>query len=164
MPLRKAKTEYFWLWQRVQAKPTLPFKSSGDYGRQRLRNASCSWPIAISSLIKPCSKTSPPLVKSCTRSPSRQAKKNYEVYLALYQAVTGNEEWKQTFRQFPCDFFDLVVIDECHRGSAAENSAWREVLDYFGSATHLGTNRHTESDQRRIQQPLTLAIRFTPTH
>ena len=69
---------------------------------------------------------------------SRQAKKNYEVYLALYQAVTGNEEWKQTFRQFPCDFFDLVVIDECHRGSAAENSAWREVLDYFGSATHLG--------------------------
>jgi type I restriction enzyme R subunit len=69
---------------------------------------------------------------------NREIKKNYEVYLALYQAVTGREEWKQIYRQFPTDFFDLVVIDECHRGSAAEDSAWREVLDYFSSATHLG--------------------------
>ncbi len=69
---------------------------------------------------------------------NRQVKKNYEIYLALYQAVTGNEEWKQIYRQFPSDFFDLVVIDECHRGSASEDSAWREVLDYFTSATHLG--------------------------
>ncbi|EXI70710.1 MAG: type I restriction enzyme EcoKI subunit R [Candidatus Accumulibacter appositus] len=69
---------------------------------------------------------------------NREIKKNYEVYLALYQAVTGKEEWKQIYRQFPADFFDLVVIDECHRGSAAEDSAWREVLDYFSSATHLG--------------------------
>lgn len=69
---------------------------------------------------------------------NREAKKNYEIYLALYQAVTGTEEWKQIYRQFPEDFFDLVVIDECHRGSAAEDSAWREVLDYFKGATHLG--------------------------
>ncbi|MBK8509375.1 MAG: DEAD/DEAH box helicase family protein [Candidatus Competibacteraceae bacterium] len=69
---------------------------------------------------------------------NREVKKNYEVYLALYQAVTGKEEWKQIYRQFPADFFDLVVIDECHRGSAADDSAWREVLDYFSSATHLG--------------------------
>ncbi|UTH75666.1 EcoAI/FtnUII family type I restriction enzme subunit R [Chromobacterium sp. IIBBL 290-4] len=69
---------------------------------------------------------------------NREAKKNYEIYLALYQAVTGREEWKQIYRQFPADFFDLVVIDECHRGSAADDSAWRDVLDYFGSATHLG--------------------------
>ncbi|ALX10192.1 DEAD/DEAH box helicase [Burkholderia cepacia JBK9] len=69
---------------------------------------------------------------------NREIKKNYEIYLALYQAVTGKEEWKQVYRQFPADFFDLVVIDECHRGSAAEESAWRDVLDYFGSATHLG--------------------------
>jgi type I restriction enzyme R subunit len=69
---------------------------------------------------------------------NREIKKNYEVYLALYQAVTGKEEWKQIYRQFPADFFDLVVIDECHRGSAAEDSAWREVLDYPSSATHLG--------------------------
>lgn len=69
---------------------------------------------------------------------NREVKKNYEVYLALYQAVTGREEWKQIYRQFPADFFDLVVIDECHRGSAANDSAWRDVLDYFGAATHLG--------------------------
>lgn len=69
---------------------------------------------------------------------NREVKKNYEIYLALYQAVTGREEWKQIYRQFPSDFFDLVVIDECHRGSAAEDSAWRDVLEYFSGATHLG--------------------------
>jgi type I restriction enzyme R subunit len=69
---------------------------------------------------------------------NREVKKNYEIYLALYQAVTGREEWKQIYRQFPAAFFDLVVIDECHRGSAADDSAWRDVLDYFSTATHLG--------------------------
>jgi len=69
---------------------------------------------------------------------NREIKKNYEIYLALYQAVTGREEWKQIYRQFPADFFDLVVIDECHRGSAADDSAWRDVLNYFSGATHLG--------------------------
>lgn len=69
---------------------------------------------------------------------NREVKKNYEIYLALYQAVTGREGWKQIYRQFPADFFDLVVIDECHRGSAADDSAWRDVLDYFSLATHLG--------------------------
>jgi type I restriction enzyme, R subunit len=69
---------------------------------------------------------------------NREIKKNYEIYLALYQAVTGDKEWKQIYRQFPADFFDLVVIDECHRGSAADDSAWREVLDYFSQATHVG--------------------------
>tara|TARA_Y100000296_G_scaffold47008_1_gene53893 strand:+ start:302 stop:2731 length:2430 start_codon:yes stop_codon:yes gene_type:complete len=69
---------------------------------------------------------------------NREVKKNYEIYLALYQAVTGREEWKQIYRQFPSDFFDLVVIDECHRGSAAEDSAWRDILEYFSTATHLG--------------------------
>jgi type I restriction enzyme R subunit len=62
---------------------------------------------------------------------NREVKKNYEIYLALYQAVTGKEEWKQIYRQFPSEFFDLIVVDECHRGSAADDSAWREVLDYF---------------------------------
>ena len=69
---------------------------------------------------------------------NRNVKRNYEIYLCLYQAVTGKEEWKQIYRQFPDDFFDLVVIDECHRGSANADSAWREVLDYFKGATHLG--------------------------
>lgn len=78
---------------------------------------------------------------------NREIKKNYEIYLALYQAVTGKEEWKQIYRQFPADFFDLVVIDECHRGSADEDSAWHEVFQYFDKATHLGltaTPKETE--------------------
>ncbi len=69
---------------------------------------------------------------------NREVKRNYEIYLALYQAVTGREEWKQIYRQFPAEFFDLVVVDECHRGSAADDSAWREILTYFSSATHIG--------------------------
>lgn len=78
---------------------------------------------------------------------NRDAKKNYEIYLALYQAVTGKEEWKQIYRQYPDNFFDLIVIDECHRGSAAEDSAWREILEYFNKATHIGltaTPKETE--------------------
>ncbi|HCF5730095.1 TPA: DEAD/DEAH box helicase family protein, partial [Pseudomonas aeruginosa] len=68
----------------------------------------------------------------------RQIEKSYEIYLSLYQAVTGSEEEKNVYKQFSPDFFDLVVIDECHRGSAAEDSAWREILEYFSSATHVG--------------------------
>lgn len=92
---------------------------------------------------------------------NREVKKNYEVYLALYQAVTGREEWKQIYRQFPSDFFDLVVIDECHRGSAAEDSSWREILDYFSSATHVGltatpkekSSLDKQAGQRVIKDP-----------
>ncbi len=68
----------------------------------------------------------------------RNADKSYEIYLALYQAVSGTEEEKNIYRQFSPGFFDLVVIDECHRGSAAEDSAWREILEYFSSAAHIG--------------------------
>ena len=62
----------------------------------------------------------------------------YEIYLGLYQALTGPEDRKKVFREFSPGFFDLIVIDECHRGSAAEDSAWREILDYFSAATHIG--------------------------
>jgi type I restriction enzyme R subunit len=68
----------------------------------------------------------------------RQINKSYEVYLGLYQAITGPEERQKLFREFSRDFFDLIVIDECHRGSAAEDSAWREILEYFSSATQIG--------------------------
>ena len=62
----------------------------------------------------------------------------YEVYLGLYQAITGPEEHQKIFREFSPTFFDLIVIDECHRGSAPEDSAWREILEYFRSATQIG--------------------------
>ncbi len=64
--------------------------------------------------------------------------KSYEIYLALYQGLTNYDEDKDAYRKFSPDFFDLIVIDECHRGSAAEDSAWREILTYFHSATHIG--------------------------
>jgi type I restriction enzyme R subunit len=62
----------------------------------------------------------------------------YEIYLGLYQAITGPEERQKLFREFSPGFFDLIVIDECHRGSAADDSAWREILEYFSSATQIG--------------------------
>src|SRR3984893_15787148 len=69
---------------------------------------------------------------------ARQINKSYEVYLGLYQVITGPEERQKLFREFSPGFFDLIVIDECHRGSAAEDSAWREILEYFSSATQIG--------------------------
>lgn len=71
----------------------------------------------------------------------------YEIYLGLYQAITGPEDRQKLFREFSPDFFDLIVVDECHRGSAAEDSAWREILEYFGNATQIGltaTPKETE--------------------
>lgn len=79
-----------------------------------------------------------PFGQAMTKIAKRQIDTSYEVYLSLYQAVTGAEEEKNIYKQFSPDFFDLVVIDECHRGSAAEDSAWREILEYFSGATHIG--------------------------
>jgi type I restriction enzyme R subunit len=64
--------------------------------------------------------------------------KAFEIYLALYQGLTNYNEDKDAYRQFSPDFFDLIVVDECHRGSAAADSAWREILTYFKNATQIG--------------------------
>jgi type I restriction enzyme, R subunit len=69
---------------------------------------------------------------------NRMIDKSYEVYLALYQGLTGADEDANAYKQFSPDFFDLIIIDECHRGSAKEDSAWREILTYFKNATHVG--------------------------
>jgi type I restriction enzyme R subunit len=79
-----------------------------------------------------------PFGSAMTKIQKRQANKSYEIYLSLYQAVTGTEEERNIYKQFSRDFFDLIVIDECHRGSAATDSAWREILEYFSSATQIG--------------------------
>lgn len=68
----------------------------------------------------------------------KQIDKAYEIYLALYQGLTNYDEDKDAFREFSPDFFDLIVVDECHRGSAAADSAWREILEYFNTATQIG--------------------------
>jgi type I restriction enzyme R subunit len=69
---------------------------------------------------------------------NRMIDKSYEIYLALYQGLSGADEDANAYKQFSPDFFDLIIIDECHRGSAKEDSAWREILTYFKKATHVG--------------------------
>lgn len=79
-----------------------------------------------------------PFKGAMTKISKRQINKAYEIYLSLYQAVTGTEEEKNIYKQFTRDFFDLIIVDECHRGSAAEDAAWHEILTYFSSATQIG--------------------------
>ncbi|MDN5274757.1 MAG: restriction endonuclease [Candidatus Saccharibacteria bacterium] len=73
-----------------------------------------------------------------TKITNRKIDKSYEIYLSLYQAVTSNDETKNAYKEFSKDFFDLIVIDECHRGSSKADSAWREILEYFSNATQIG--------------------------
>lgn len=88
-----------------------------------------------------------PFGTAMTKIEGRTVDPAFEIHLGLYQALTGPEEHQKAFKQVAPDFFDLIVIDECHRGSAAEDSAWREILEYFNSATQVGltaTPKETE--------------------
>jgi type I restriction enzyme, R subunit len=84
----------------------------------------------------------------------RRIDTSYEIYLALYQAITGPEEHQKLYRELSRDFFDLIIIDECHRGSAAADSVWREILDYFSSATQIGLTATPKRNRIRFQYPL----------
>ncbi len=79
-----------------------------------------------------------PFGQAMTKITNRTVDKAFEIYLSLYQAVTGTEDEQNIYKQFSPDFFDLVIVDECHRGSAAEDANWRKVLEYFSSATQIG--------------------------
>ncbi|ELC8423195.1 EcoAI/FtnUII family type I restriction enzme subunit R [Clostridium perfringens] len=78
-----------------------------------------------------------PFQKVMTKVENRKMDSSYEIFLALYQQLSGTDNL-EVFKQFSPDFFDLIVIDECHRGSSKDNSAWRKILDYFSSATQIG--------------------------
>lgn len=78
-----------------------------------------------------------PFQKVMTKVENRKMDSSYEVFLALYQQLSGAENL-EVFKQFSPDFFDLIIIDECHRGSSKDKSAWRKILDYFSSATQIG--------------------------
>ena len=94
--------------------------------------------------------------------------KSFELYLSLYQAVTGTEDIQDIYKQFSPDFFDLIIVDECHRGSARADSAWREILEYFRSAIQLGmtaTPRETKtSQQHRLLRRSGLHLLAAPGH
>ncbi len=88
-----------------------------------------------------------PFGQAMTKITNRTVNKAFEIYLSLYQAVTGTAEEQNIYKQFSPDFFDLIVVDECHRGSAADDAAWRQVLEYFSTATQIGltaTPKETE--------------------
>ncbi|RTR34760.1 EcoAI/FtnUII family type I restriction enzme subunit R [Shewanella atlantica] len=89
-----------------------------------------------------------PFGPSMTKITGRTVDPAYEIHLALYQALTGPEESQKAYKQVDPDFFDLIIIDECHRGSAADDSAWREILEYFSSAAQVGlTATPKETDE-----------------
>lgn len=67
-----------------------------------------------------------------------QVPTNAYIFFAIYQAISEKENIGGYYKQYPADFFDLIIIDECHRGSANEEGSWRDILDYFGSAVHIG--------------------------
>ena len=99
-----------------------------------------------------------PFKKIMTKVSGKNLDSSFEVYLSLYQQLAGDET-EEPFRQFKPEFFDLIVIDECHRGSAKENSKWRKILDYFCKATHIGmtaTPRETDdvSNTNYFGEPL----------
>ena len=79
-----------------------------------------------------------PFGTAMTKITNRTVDKSFEIFLSLYQAVTGTEEEANIYKEFSPDFFDLVIVDECHRGSAADDARWRQVLEYFTSATQIG--------------------------
>lgn len=88
-----------------------------------------------------------PFGAAMTKIKNRKIDPAYEIHLGLYQAITGTDEADKIFKSVSRDFFDLIVIDECHRGSAAEDSAWREILSYFDGAVQIGmtaTPKETE--------------------
>ena len=79
-----------------------------------------------------------PFGENLTKISNRKIDTSYEIFLSLYQSITGPNDSDKVYKQVSKDFFDLIVVDECHRGSASDNSEWREVLEYFDSAIQIG--------------------------
>lgn len=77
-----------------------------------------------------------PFQKVMTKIENRKMDSSYEIYMSLYHQLRSNEE--EVYKQFKPDFFDLIVVDECHRSSARDDSNWHEILNYFSSATQIG--------------------------
>lgn len=78
-----------------------------------------------------------PFKEAMTIIRHKQIDTAYNIYLALYQGLSDSKS-EDAYKKFSPDFFDLIIVDECHRGSAREDSKWREILEYFSNATHIG--------------------------
>jgi type I restriction enzyme R subunit len=86
----------------------------------------------------PKDKTFAPFADARHKIIGGDARKSREIYFSTYQAIAHDEVRPGLYKEFPPDFFDLIVVDECHRGSAKESSNWREILEYFTPAVQLG--------------------------
>lgn len=87
-----------------------------------------------------------PFKKVMTKIEHKNMDTSYQIYMSLYHQLSGDENL-EIFRQFKPEFFDLIIVDECHRGSARDDSRWRKILDYFSTATKIGmtaTPKETE--------------------
>ncbi|WNB77043.1 DEAD/DEAH box helicase family protein [Methylomonas koyamae] len=134
-----------------------------------IKNASCFWPtsnvLVNQTMVNDFRPFGPAMAKLSTNAKTierddgtfvdltmaidsrRCIDTAYEIYLGLYQALTGPEDRQKIYRELSADFFDLIIVDECHRGGAAEDSAWREILGHFKPATQIGltaTPKETE--------------------
>jgi type I restriction enzyme R subunit len=78
-----------------------------------------------------------PFKKVMTKISGKNLDSSYEIYMSLYHQLVG-DEGKESFRKLTYDFFDLIIVDECHRGSAKDDSQWRRILEYFNNATQIG--------------------------
>ena len=86
----------------------------------------------------PKDKTFAPFGEARRKIENAEASKSREMYFAIYQAIAKDEHRPGLYREYARDFFDLIIVDECHRGSAKDESNWREILDYFQPAYQLG--------------------------
>lgn len=87
-----------------------------------------------------------PFEKIMTKVGGKKLDSSYEIYMSLYQQLAGDEN-EEPFREFKNNFFDLIIVDECHRGSAKEDSRWRKILEYFSSATQIGMTATPKHDK-----------------
>lgn len=99
-----------------------------------------------------------PFGNSMVKVENKKLDSSYEIYLSLYHQLSGDDGF-ETFKQFQPEFFDLIVVDECHRGSAKEDSAWRKVLEYFSTAAQIGCTAtpietHEASSQTYFGKPI----------
>jgi type I restriction enzyme R subunit len=94
----------------------------------------------------PKDKTFAPFGDARWKITGRKISKGREIYFAIYQAIAEDDNRPGLYREYPPDFFDLIIIDECHRGSARDESSWREILEYFKPAYQLGLTATPKCD------------------
>ena len=97
----------------------------------------------------PKDKTFTPFGDARWKIENGEAIKSREMYFAIYQSLAKDERRPGLFKEYAPDFFDLIVVDECHRGSARDESNWREILEYFQAAYQLGMTATPLRDDNR---------------